>query len=67
MKKVKCIDDKGWYLTIGKIYEVIQLNGNDDYIIINDKGEKLWYEKEYFISLSEIRNEKINKLLEDES
>ena len=65
--KVKCINNYGRkYLTIGKIYEVI---GGDDicYKIINDYNDELWYEKECFKTLSEIRNETINKLLEDES
>ena len=67
--KVKCINNDGWenILTIGKTYKVI----NEDitcYYIINDKGYDMWYTKERFKStVAEIRNETINKLLEDES
>jgi hypothetical protein len=67
--KVKCIDNKNLNgnivigITIGKIYDVI---GQDKYgyNIINDDNSKLWnYPEEYFRPLSEIRNDKINKLL----
>ena len=66
--KVKCIENDGWnnFLTIGKFYEVTE---EDDagYIIIDDYGGECWFPKECFKTLSELRNETINKLLEDES
>ena len=66
--KVKCfkqdIFDK---LTIGKTYDVIKIDDDGNYYIIDDIGYELRYLKEHFKSLSEIRNEKINKLLEDEN
>ena len=73
--KVKCIYNKGLekWLTIGKTYEVIvrddevTINIITWYCIIDDIGEKNWYIIELFRPLSEIRNEKINKLLEDDS
>ena len=61
------------WLTIGKTYEVIvrddevTINIITWYCIIDDIGEKNWYIIELFRPLSEIRNEKINKLLEDDS
>jgi hypothetical protein len=63
--KVKCIDNKGWktWLTIDKIYEVIDID-DDNYYIKDDNGYEFWYPKEWFKLLSEIRNEKIDKLLE---
>jgi hypothetical protein len=62
--KVKCIDRGFWLLlTIGKTYDVIDVTGNW-YLIINDNGDKDWYYKSSFKPLSEIRNEKIDKLLE---
>ena len=67
--KVKCIDNSNgweWRLTIDKIYNVIE-EKHYRYWIINDDGYKNWYPKDRFKSLSEIRNETINKLLEDES
>ena len=66
--KVKCIDnyDLEKSLTIGKIYDVILIGTWGDYRI-NDEGYEWWYPKKYFKPLSEIRNETINKLLEDES
>ena len=64
--KVKCIDIGGWSrsLTLGKTYDVISEGVFDDYQIINDKGEEWHFFKKYFKPLSEIRNDKINKLLE---
>jgi hypothetical protein len=52
-------------LTIGKSYLVI----DDDvyYYITNDLNYKWFYCKELFKTLFEIRNEKIDKLLNDES
>ena len=65
--KVKCIGNVGESnLTIGKTYEVTRKDENL-YWIINDKGIEDWYPKELFKTLAEMRNDKINKLLEDES
>jgi hypothetical protein len=64
--KIKCITNINT-LTIGKIYDIINYNNDGGYIIINDNGYEFWYPKEWFKPLSEIRNEKIDKLLEDES
>jgi hypothetical protein len=63
--KVKCInnDDYSYYLTIGKIYDVIYFN-SIGYKIFNDVDYSGLYPKKLFKSLSEIRNEKIDKLLE---
>jgi hypothetical protein len=66
--KVECIKNKRWlYLTLGKIYKVINISINDDYLIIDDNGYKFWFSKKWFKPLYEIRNKKINKLLKDES
>ena len=68
--KVKCIDNDECYrnyLTNGKIYDIID-EDNNWYWIINDYGKENWYLKSYFESaVAEIRNDTINKLLEDES
>ena len=63
--KVKCIKNNGLgnHLTIGKTYDVIRIGKWDNYIIIDDKGKEDWFYKEDFKLLSEIRNNKINKLL----
>ena len=62
--KVKCIKNDSHYydLTIGKTYEVIRVI---DYLyyVINDKGRHGSYPKQYFKTLAENRNEKIDKLL----
>lgn len=70
--KVKCINDgKHRYLTINKMYDLIGESEKSYYIVDYD-----WYDfeenehdcpKEWFKTLSEIRNEKIDKLLENES
>ena len=63
--KVKCIENNGRkYLTVDKTYEVIAIY-NNDYRIIDDDGDKYLYSKELFKSVSEIRNDTINKLLEE--
>jgi hypothetical protein len=65
--KVKCIKNNSWkrHLTIDKIYDAIYID--NDYKIIDDIYEEWRYPKEWFKSLSEIRNEKIDKLLDDEN
>ena len=67
--KVVCIKNIGHEhrLTIGKTYDIITINEYGDYIIIDDEGYKWWFSKERFKPLAEYRNEKIDKLLEDES
>ena len=67
--KVKCIDNNCHEieLTIGKTYEVIRIYPDGDYTIIDDIGGENWYYKNYFIPLSEYRNDTINKLLTDEN
>ena len=67
--KVVCIDDNDGYnyLTIGKTYDVINEDGGEydyGYYIIDDNNIKDWYGEYMFKPISEIRNDKINKLLE---
>ena len=66
--KVQCIrnGEREKYLTIGKIYYVIDEDA-DEYLIIDDDDDEWPYIKQRFKPLSEIRNESINKLLSDES
>lgn len=68
MKNIVCIDNKDSekYLSIGKIYNVVN-EYNDLYYLVNDNGDGGWHYKEDFKTKSEIRNEAINKLLDDES
>lgn len=63
--KVICVYNKGNenFLTIGKTYELIR-EFRDEYEINNNEDDYHYYNKEYFISQSKIRNESINKLLE---
>ena len=66
--KVKCINRGYWvFLTLGKIYNVIWV-GNSHYNIIDDNGVENWYRKEWVEpAISEMINDKIDKILEDES
>ena len=68
--KVVCVADSWWSsLTIGKTYEVIGEKTIEDticYIIINNYDTAWVYGKRYFKLLSEIRNDKIDKLLSEE-
>ena len=66
--KVKCINNKDkfgdiYLLTISKTYDVIYVDENGDYSIIDDKGFNWYYPRDWFKKLSEIRNEKIDRLL----
>jgi hypothetical protein len=72
--KVKFIkNDTEIGLTIDKIYDVIKINngikmdldpdGTILYVIENDYGIKLHYLSTWFKTISEIREEKLNRLL----
>ena len=63
--KVVCVYNKYYekHLTISKTYGVIRIGKLGNYIIIDEKGKEDWYPMEYFKPLSEIRNEKIERLL----
>jgi hypothetical protein len=63
--KIVCVDnDGGWedFLTLGKTYDVIY-NNKYCYNILNDNGDDDWFNNSRFKILTEIRNDKINKLL----
>ena len=65
--RVKCIDNCGGFsLTIGKLYDAMLEDTNGYTIMNNDNGHECWYLSGCFelLSKSEIRNEKIDKLLE---
>lgn len=71
--KVKCIDNENknskLNLTIGDFYEVkniVYLDGKCYYRIDNDITATCKYKANRFISISEIRNDKINKLLSND-
>ena len=66
--KIKCIKNNGWShtnITVGKTYDVIEYDKDGNYLIIDDAHCKSWYLKFYFEpAVAEMRNDKINKLLE---
>ena len=65
--KVKCINNIKIesLLTMGKTYDVIK-EDEYKYLIIDDDGDSCYYYKEWFEhAISEMRNETINKLLEE--
>jgi hypothetical protein len=66
--KVKCINNKYYddRLALDKIYEVIA-ETTYYYQIIDNTFQKTWWNKKWFKTMLEIRNEKINKLLEDDN
>ena len=66
--KVKCIYNGNLpSLTIDKTYDAISEH-DKCYYIINDKGKEDYYWRDWFKpAVAEMRNEKINKLLEDDS
>ena len=64
--KIKCINNdlvRRW-LTIGKTYDVLEIDKDGFYKILNDDGNEWWYIETHFKQVvAEMRNEKINKLL----
>lgn len=65
--KVVCIRNKYEHellLTIGKVYDVIDERSVLGYLIVNDEGVTHFYAQELFIYLTELRDEKLNNLLE---
>ena len=50
-------------LTVGKIYDVISLNGNY-YVMINDGGNMCGYNSRRFYTLGEYRNIQLDKIIE---
>lgn len=51
----------GWYITVGKIYNVNRISGKV-YKIINDKSDLMWYPECFFITMSEYRNKKLKEI-----
>ena len=51
-------------LTVGKTYDVIDERSIMGYLLRNDEGESHFYDTDHFRLLSEVRDEKIDKLLE---
>lgn len=65
--KVVCIRNKYEHellLTLGKVYDVIDERSVLGYLIVNDEGVTNFYAQELFIYLTELRDEKLNNLLE---
>lgn len=68
--KVVCIKESRYFLTKGKIYDVISINGsgygddNDNFSITveNDFSEESTYDISWFSSLSIVRDQKLNQL-----
>ena len=49
-------------LTIGVVYEVMSLDYDGSYEIINDKGSRHYYNIKRFLSLEDMRDEKLKQL-----
>lgn len=63
--KVKCIKTSGYFLTVGKIYNVepyINKIFGEEYYIINDVGTEHTVEKYLFIDVDTLRNKKLERL-----
>jgi hypothetical protein len=71
--QVVCInnDNKPSILTVGKIYDAIDMETqthvtkSKEYNLTSDDGFRDNHSKHLFITLSEFREERINKILED--
>lgn len=65
--KLLCIKESGYFLTPGKIYDVEVVVDPSDrdlftYWVFNDKGVRHGVEGLFFVELSKVRNEKLEKL-----
>jgi hypothetical protein len=51
------------FITLGKVYEVLNyVSTASHYYIINDNGDKDYFNKTCFVGIDEIRNDKLNQL-----
>jgi hypothetical protein len=51
------------FITLGKVYQTLDCTGDDThYYIINDNGDKDYFNKTCFVGIDEIRNDKLNQL-----
>lgn len=61
--KVICINNKNSSLELNKIYDVSINRNKDSYIIRNVDDSQMWYDLSRFKKLEDIREEKLNKIL----
>ena len=71
MKKVVCVVDNHIFLKYGKTYEIVserdlEYKLSRDYYGSShlDISELYWWDKVFFVSLEEFRNEKIDRIVE---
>jgi hypothetical protein len=67
MKKVVCIKQGDYWLTVGKTYNVWDLADGfiHDYQIMNDRGVTHYVEKSLFVPLADVREKRLNILLNE--
>ena len=59
-----CVINSRASLSVGKEYKVIEVDTDYvDLVIINDKGEDVWYDQMRFITKDEFRNHTLNEIL----
>ena len=64
--KVVCINCNGTdYLTIGNVYDLLEVTNHNMYLIVNDNGDRVCYFIYRFISLAKWREQQINSILDD--
>lgn len=62
--KVKCCVDELYGLTLGRWYDVVEIQVSSGwYHLVDDTGDGDWYPPNYFIDVCKIRSEKIEKIL----
>ena len=68
MKKVVCVVDNHLHLEYGKTYEVVSERDLQYKVSRPFQGssfsEIYWWDKSFFVSLEEFRNEKIERIVE---
>lgn len=70
--KVICIDKGSYHLTVGRVYDVVNINkkigaypkgfNSTDYLVVNNLNVSHYVEHELFKKLSDARDEKLEKL-----
>ena len=55
--QIKCIKGNNWNFTTGQVYDVIGVDKDGDYILIDNFYDKILHYKKHFVPLDQIRKQ----------